>query len=113
MGPISNTVNQLMNQQNNRLTTTTQNKATEGSQEGVLGTRPANVTSVAELMLFDTSTNVYEATKLTYVQETGAVFNIRGRKQKILSKKEREAIEQQKKLQIQKKAIAKAVEKKK
>ena len=70
------------------------------NQEGVLGARPTNLTSVAELMLHDTSTNVYENTKLTYIQETGAVFNIRGRKQKVLSKKEKDAIEHQKRLQI-------------
>ena len=51
-------------------------------------------------MLHDTNTNVYENTKLTYIQETGAVFNIRGRKQKVLSKKEKEAIENQKRLTI-------------
>ena len=39
----------------------------ETSQEGVLGTRPTNLTSVAELMLHNTNTNVYEATKLTYI----------------------------------------------
>lgn len=62
----------------------------------MLGVRPTNVTSVAELMLHDTNTNVYEDTKLTYIQETGAVFNIRGKKQKVLSSKEKNAIEQQK-----------------
>ena len=74
--------------------------SSETSQEGVLGARPTNLTSVAELMLHDTNTNVYEATKLTYIQETGAVFNIRGRKQKVLSRKEKDAIEQQKRIQI-------------
>ena len=30
------------------------------SQEGVLGQQPSNISSVAELMLHDTNTNVYE-----------------------------------------------------
>ena len=51
----------------------------DASQEGVLGLRPSQVTSVAELMLFDTNTNVYEDNKVNYIQESGAVFNIRGR----------------------------------
>jgi len=51
----------------------------DASQEGVLGVRPAQVTSVAELMLFDTNTNVYEDNRVNYIQESGAVFNIRGR----------------------------------
>lgn len=52
------------------------------------------MTSVAELMLFDTDTNVYENQSYKYIQESGAVFNIRGRKQKVLSKKEKDKIEQ-------------------
>ena len=58
-------------------------------------------------MLFDTNTNVYEDNRVNYIQESGAVFNIRGRKQKVLSKKEKEKIEQQIKIQIQRKAIQK------
>lgn len=69
-------------------------QAADASQEGVLGFRPTNITSVAELMLADTNTNVYEDNKVNYIQESGAVFNIRGRKQKVLSKKEKEVIEQ-------------------
>ena len=76
------------------------------SQEGVLGMRPAGITSVAELMLHDTDTNVYEnSSQVKYVQESGAVFNIRGRKQKVLSKREKEQNEAAKRRAIQMKAI--------
>lgn len=61
--------------------------ANSASQEGVLGMRPANISSVSELMLNDTDTNVYEDRSVSYFQET--VFNIRGRKQRVLSKKEK------------------------
>lgn len=107
MGAITNSVNQL--QQSNR----NQQADTNSEEGGVLGLRPANVTSVAELMLFDTSTNVYEDRSVNFIQETGAVFNIRGKKQRILSKKEKQQIEQQKLLQIRKKAIVKEQEAKK
>jgi len=73
-------------------------KPSDQSQEGILGTRPSRVTSVAELMLFDTNTNVYEDNKVNYIQESGAVFNIRGRQQKVLSKKEKEKAEAMAKL---------------
>ena len=67
MGPLTESVNQLMNQkaQDNRVSMAV--NSSETSQEGVLGARPTNLTSVAELMLHDTNTNVYEATKLTYI----------------------------------------------
>lgn len=35
--------------------------------EGILGQRSSKVTSVAELMLQDTNTNVYEDNKVTYI----------------------------------------------
>ena len=63
-------------------------------------------------MLNDTDTNVYEDRTASFHQET--VFNIRGRKQKVLTKKEKDKLEQQKQLQIKKKAIQKAeIEKRK
>ena len=51
-------------------------------------------------MLNDTNTNVYEDRSMNsaYIEESGAVFNIRGRKQKVLSKKEKQQMEYQKKL---------------
>ena len=52
MGPVTQAVNNLRNQ--------IQEQAPGASQEGFLGARPANITSVAELMLQDTDTNVYE-----------------------------------------------------
>ena len=85
----------------------------DASQEGVLGARPSQVTSVAELMLFDTNTNVYEDNKVNYIQETAAVFNIRGRQKKVLSKKEKQRIEQQAQLQLRRRKIEKAEELKK
>ena len=104
MGAIGDTVNQMINS-TTRDTTSVQHS--NASQEGILGQRPSNLTSVAELMLNDTETNVYEDRIASFHQET--VFNIRGRKQKVLSKKEKEKLEQQKQLQIKKKAIQKAI----
>ena len=72
MGAVKNSLNTL---QDNAA------RPADAGQEGLLGARPANVTSVAELMLFDTDTNVYEDRSYKYIQESaGAVFNIRGRK---------------------------------
>ena len=42
-------------------------------------------------MLNDTDTNVYEDRTASFHQET--VFNIRGRKQKVLTKKEKDKLE--------------------
>ena len=61
-----------------------------GSQQGILGGVPENVSSVAELMLFDSDTNVYEDVNVI-IPET-MEFNIRGRKKKVLSKKEKQQI---------------------
>ena len=78
MGAMTQSVNQLIHTTRN--TTTLPQNADVDNKEGILGLRPANVTSVAELMLGDTNTNVYEDRSVNYIQETSAVFNIRGRK---------------------------------
>jgi hypothetical protein len=56
------------------------------TQEGILGTKPKNVQSVAELMLFDSDINVYEEANV-HLQEA-AEFNIRGKKSKLYTQKE-------------------------
>ena len=85
MGAIGDTMNQMINATTRDAASV---KHSNASQEGILGQRPTNLTSVAELMLSDTNTNVYEDRSVSFHQET--VFNIRGRKQKVLSKKEKE-----------------------
>lgn len=55
-------------------------------QEGILGTKPKNVKSVAELMLFDSDINVYEENHVAL--SDAAEFNVRGKKTKIFSQKE-------------------------
>jgi len=51
-----------------------------------LGTKPKNLKSVAELMLFDSDINVYEEANV-HLQEA-AEFNIRGKKSKLYTQKE-------------------------
>lgn len=47
-------------------------------QEGILGQKPKKVSSVAELMLFDSDVNVYEEQHVQLTET--AEFNIRGKK---------------------------------
>ena len=89
MGTIKNAYQEMKNQAN--ATGATPEPAGGASQEGYLGTRPGNITSVAELMLQDTDTNVYEDTNV-HIPES-VEFNIRGKKQKVLSKKEKKKID--------------------
>lgn len=54
-------------------------KDMEGApQAGILGQKPNNIRSVAELMLFDSDINVYEDNNVAVPE--AAEFNIRGRK---------------------------------
>ena len=99
MGPITQAVNNLRNQQ------VQQDAAPGASQEGYLGARPANITSVAELMLVDSDTNVYEDQNIQF-QET-VEFNFRGKKQKVLSKKEKAKLDAKMRLKIRKEQIQK------
>ena len=99
MGPITQAVNNLRNQQ------VQQDAAPGASQEGYLGARPANITSVAELMLVDSDTNVYEDQNIQF-QET-VEFNFRGKKQKVLSKKEKAKLDAKMRLKIRKDQIQK------
>lgn len=64
-------------------------KKTDGEtgQEGLLGSQPETVTSVAELMLHDSDINVYDDNNV--ILPDNFEFNIRGKKQKVLSKKEK------------------------
>ena len=55
-------------------------------QEGILGTKPLGVQSVAELMLFDSDINVYEEANVQLAES--AEFNVRGNKTKIYNQKE-------------------------
>lgn len=55
-------------------------------QEGILGQKPKKVSSVAELMLFDSDVNVYEEQHVQLTET--AEFNIRGKKQKYFTQKE-------------------------
>lgn len=57
-----------------------------GPQEGILGVKPNNVKSVAELMLFDSDINVYEEQNVHLTE--AAEFNIRGKKTKYFTQKE-------------------------
>lgn len=59
-------------------------------QEGILGQKPKNVTSVAELMLFDSDINVYEEQNV-HLSEA-VEFNIRGKKTKYFTQKELDAM---------------------
>ena len=61
------------------------------NQEGLLGRMPEGITSVAELMVHDSDINVYEDSNV--VLPESAEFNIRGRKQKVLSKQDRKVQE--------------------
>ena len=66
-------------------------RATDGQaqkQEGILGKKPSNVKSVAELMMQDSDVAVYEDSNVALPEQ--AEFNIRGRVIKVLSKKEKE-----------------------
>ena len=55
-------------------------------KEGILGSKPRNVKSVADMMLFDSDINVYEESNVELSQ--AVEFNIRGKKQKYFSQKE-------------------------
>jgi lipopolysaccharide export system protein LptC len=58
-----------------------QEETSDQKQAGILGTKPLNVQSVAELMLFDSDVNVYEEANVTLAES--AEFNVRGNKTKI------------------------------
>jgi len=49
---------------------------------------PETVTSIAELMVFDSDINVYEDKKVTV--SSAAEFNIRGQVTKVMTKKEKD-----------------------
>ena len=72
------------------------------SDQGILGQKPENVSSIAELMLQDTDTNVYEERNVELTST--AVFNIRGKEKKVLSKNEKK-LEQIKKRQAAQKEL--------
>lgn len=57
----------------------------ENPAQGILGRMPETITSVAELMVFDSDINVYEDTQVN-VSNQQVVFNIGGRATKIVSK---------------------------
>lgn len=63
-----------------------------------MGQQPSSISSVAELMLHDTNTNVYEDRQVNFFQET--TFTIRGQKKRIMTKKEKERNEQDKILRL-------------
>ena len=71
-----------MSNMNSIIKRSTKSEATENQrQEGILGTKPLGVTSVAELMLFDSDINVYEEANVQLADS--AEFNVRGNKTKI------------------------------
>lgn len=57
-------------------------------EQGILGRAPETITSVAELMVFDSDINVYEDKKVTV--SNAAEFNIRGQVTKVMTKKEKD-----------------------
>ena len=95
MGTMNQAYSNLKNQAN---AATPAEPAAGASQEGFLGARPSNISSVAELMLQDTDTNVYEDMNV-HIPES-VEFNIRGKKQKVLSKKEKAKLDAKIRLNI-------------
>jgi hypothetical protein len=75
------------------------------SDQGILGQKPDNIMSIAELMLQDTDTNVYEERNVELPAST--VFNIRGKEKKVLSKKERDIVAMKKRNQAKQQLIEK------
>ena len=102
MGQLNKELEQLIKKKTRQIRVDDGDDAID-KPEGILGARPSNLTSVAELMLFDSDVNVYEERNVTLQQEN--VFNIRGHKQKVLSKKEKEAKEKKIKEQMVRKKI--------
>lgn len=77
----------VMSNMNSIIKRSTKQEVTENlRQEGILGTKPLGVTSVAELMLFDSDINVYEEANVQLADS--AEFNVRGNKTKIYNQKE-------------------------
>jgi len=107
MSAMNNAVGNLKNQTG----ATPAEPAGGASYQGHLGTRPHNITSVAELMLQDSDTNVYEDQNVN-IPET-VEFNIRGKKQKVLSKKEKAKAEAKIRMNMRRDQIRKENKKKK
>ena len=63
------------------------------------------MTSIAELMLQDTDTNVFEERNVELPQTT--VFNIRGKEKKVLSKKERQITDMKRRQAVQRELLKK------
>lgn len=70
------------------------------SDQGILGQKPESITSIAELMLQDSDTNVYEERNVELTST--AVFNIRGKEKKVLSKQEKKVADLKKRQAVQK-----------
>lgn len=78
---------------------------TNYQDQGILGPKPQNVTSIAELILQDSDTNVYEERNVELPQTT--VFNIRGKEKKVLSKKERQITDMRRRQAVQRELMKK------
>lgn len=69
------------------------------SDQGILGQKPDTVRSIAELMLQDSDTNVYEDRNVELPQTT--VFKILGKDRKVYTQKEKNFVENKRRAQVQ------------
>jgi len=77
------------------------------SDQGILGQKPSNTMSIAELMLQDSDTNVYEENNIEL--PTATAFRVFGKEKIVLNDKAKKAEAQNKRQQVQKQLKEKAL----